>query len=1277
VSAAAVKAARPGVLPGNDLLGAYVPALVAEWLSERPAERHRAIEGTLMFADVSGFTRLTEMLAALGKLGAEEMAELINGTFAKLLAPAFAYGADLIKWGGDATLLLFQGPGHVERGARAAHEMQAIMREEGSLATSRGSVRLRMSIGVHTATADYLLVGREDHRELLVVGAAVTALKRLEQAAGPGQIVVSRAVARALAEAGMRAATTEVGPGLLLRGRPPATALGDGATVNGEGAGVELGVVVCETLRDHILEGGGDGEHRHVTTCFIRYAGVDRLLAGEGAATVTAALEHAIGAVQVAAAGNGVTLLATDIAADGVVVMLGSGAPGSLGQDEDRMIATGRAVLDGGGVLPISVGISSGRVFAGDYGPPYRRTYSMMGDSVNTAARLSARAGEGELLATEQTLEGTAGNLQMTMRAPLRVKGKREPVRTFVVGGPGVLRVGDVHATRLIGREAELARILSAAQRARAGAGGAVELVGAPGIGKSRLLGEVTDRVTGRVLWAHGDIYASARPYAALEPLLRSQLGLAPHASADALAERLRRLVRRLAPQLIPWLPLVAIVAGLELPSTPEVQETDPAQRKQRLEEVTVEFLAAVIAEPSVMIFDDAHLMDDASRELIGRLAAEARRMPWLVIVSRRPQGSDVLREHAGDSIELGPLGEDAAEELLAHATEVSPLPPHKLAELAGRAAGNPLFLRELVSQVAGGGDPDALPKSVEGAIAARIDRLTRVDRRALCTAAVVGLEIDESTLEEVLAADGGGPAGGSARLANLPDFLRPVGPARWRFSQQLVREVAYESLPYRRRRALHALTAAVIERSTAGEERQAELLSLHCFNAALYEPAWRHSRTAAKSALDRYANAEAAEAYRRALAAAAQLGELDPLETCGVEEALGDIYVELGELRAADRAMRRALAGVRALPLSAARLQLKISRLREISGSHVAALRWVQRADATLEGLSDGQAGVLRAQLATRRARIRYRQARYGDALDSANAAIALARESSERRTLAEALEYADAASMELGTPAGERAEEALAIYEELGDLGAEARVRNTLGALAYHQGRWSQALRQYRSAESAYTRCGRPWAATISLANSAEILVDQGRLAEARDALERAMRVWRGVDATANIAFGEYQLARVALRSGSPEQAIRHLEAARARFRSAGEPTEVVVVDALKAECLVLAGRAAEALTLSDATLRRARSLGGVASATPLLQRVRAAALLSLARREEAVGALHEGLAAARSRGAAHEIAFTLKALIDNGLASDPAQEAEWREELARLRTDLGIAD
>jgi tetratricopeptide (TPR) repeat protein len=536
-------------------------------------------------------------------------------------------------------------------------------------------------------------------------------------------------------------------------------------------------------------------------------------------------------------------------------------------------------------------------------------------------------------------------------------------------------------------------------------------------------------------------------------------------------------------------------------------------------------------------------------------------------------------------------------------------------------------------------------------------------------------MDVEVPLLREVLAADDEAASWDADPLARLSEFLEPIAPGRHRFSHQLIREVTYEGLPYRRRAELHGRTAAAIERAAGDQaDRYAELLSMHCFYGDRFDAAWRYARLAAQRATARYANAEAAESYRRALAAAAYIADTDPLELAGVDQALGEIYVELGEMTAADLTLRRALRRVGDMPIHLARLQLKLAGLRETAARFRAAFRWTDSAERTLAGLDGPEVRVIRGQLAMRRARLNYRRARYDNALSFADAAIALAG-ADDRHTLAEALEYADLCAVELGLPAGERAEQALAIYEELGDLAAQARVQNTLGMLAYHRGEWPKALEHYEASESADIRCGKLWNAATPAANRAEILSDQGRLEGASLALEAAMLTWRGVNAISMIAFGEYQLGRIAARRGDTGGAMRRFDSSRRHFSELGELTEVVVVDALRAECLSLSGDHEAALAMADATLSRAQALGGVGAMTPLLQRVRGASLHELARPNDAQRALRDGLDAARQRGARHEIAFALAALIDGEMADDAAEEEGWRSELDRLADELAI--
>ena len=137
----------------------YLPAVQARWLVEDPLPRHRTMPGTLVFADVSGFTPLTEKLAARGKVGAEELTEILNEVDDRLLSVAEAHGGDLLKFGGDALLLLFEGDGHERRGAAAAHGMQVALRPFRRLRTGGGPASLRMSVGVSSGDVVLFHVG--------------------------------------------------------------------------------------------------------------------------------------------------------------------------------------------------------------------------------------------------------------------------------------------------------------------------------------------------------------------------------------------------------------------------------------------------------------------------------------------------------------------------------------------------------------------------------------------------------------------------------------------------------------------------------------------------------------------------------------------------------------------------------------------------------------------------------------------------------------------------------------------------------------------------------------------------------------------------------------------------------------------------------------------------------------------------------------------------------------------------------------------------------------
>ncbi|HZR93488.1 MAG TPA: adenylate/guanylate cyclase domain-containing protein [Gaiellaceae bacterium] len=1254
---------RPSRAAGHEhRLTPYVPRLVVDWLRETPAARTRRLEGSLAFVDISGFTQLTERLSRKGKVGAEEMNDLLDACFAAFLSEAYEFGAGVVKWGGDAVLLLFDGDGHEARACRAAFGMRRVLRSVGRLETSSGRVTLRMSVGIHSGAFDVFLVG-DLHRELVITGPGATRTVELEAAAQAGEIAIGVRTAAALPSGCVGG---ERGPGLLLRRAPDVGSLR--AAPVGDVSGIDLGACLPVEVREHILAGGGEAEHRPMTAAFVHFTGTDELLERDGPEAVADALEACIGCVQRVAHEHRVSFFETDVAANGGKIMLMAGAPRSAGDDEERMLRAMRAILEAGGPLPLRIGVHRGRIFVGDFGPPYRRTYSVKGDAVNLAARLMARAEPGQLLTTADVLDRSPMRFELAALEPFRAKGKSALVQAFAVGAPTGVEAGRHREAPLVGREAELGALRAALARARDGHGGAVELVGERGLGKSRLVGELVRAAEPtRTIVVRCDEYETATPYFALAALLRSLLELPrdPVAAADTLHGE----VEQAAPELRPWLPLLAAALGLRLPDTPETAALEERFRRERLEEAAVALVGSLLDGPALLVFEDAHWLDDASAEALGRLLPDLRRRPWLVVVTRRDQRTGFSLAEAAQParLVLEPLAGDAALALLHAVTEEEPLPPHQAAALSERGAGNPLFLLELVAAARAAGAVDELPDSLEAVMMAHIDRLAAADRRVLRAAAVVGATCRLDLLEACL----GGERLDGETLARLGEFLADDGDGRLRFRHALARDAAYEGLAYRRRRELHAVVGDTLQRLAGSRpEAEAEHLSLHYFHAQRFREAWEHSRTAAHSACEVYANAEAATFLERALASARHLRDVPAEEVARVWEALGDARRRLAEFDRAARAFRAARRTTGAGPVSAAQLMLKEAMVPYVVGRYPQALRWLTRALRALDGVDGEAARAQRARLHAWSGMVRLRQGKPVRAIAACRRALEEADEvAAARDAVAHACYLLDWAYAALG-----RLEEAvysqtaLAIYEQQGNLGGQGDVLNNRGVIAHMRGHWDESLAFYQRAQAAYERAGNVWAATFAQVNAAEILSDQGRLEEAEPLLRDALRVARASGSAARVADVSAYLGRVLARGGRFDEAQALLADAREQYVRDGNQSELLATDARIADSLVLRGEAEAALHVAEAALERAAASDGLFVLLAALERSRGCALFLLGRLDEAAEALATSLAEARSKGAAYEVALTLDAL-----AALRARTGEPAGDLARERDGI----
>ena len=1262
-----------GVVGGEERLSRYVPRVAVDWLVEAPDALWRELEGTMAFVDISGFTQMSERLSGLGRAGAEEVTEVMNATFSRLLDVAYDFGGGLIKFGGDALLLFFDGEGHAARAAAATFGMRKALRELGAPRTSAGPVKLKMHVGVNSDRFHFFLVG-ERHRELIVTGPAASRTVQMEATAEAGEILLSGTAAQAV-EA--RALGKPKGDGVLLSGRPAADPR---PAPLPELAGLPLEQFVPEEVRAHVAAAAIEAEHRAATVAFLHFSGVQALLEQEGPDAVARALDVLVRSIQRAASEHGVCFLESDIDDDGGKIVLVAGAPRTSENDEERMLRTVRAVVEASPPLPLRIGVNRGRVFAGEVGGRFRRTYTILGDTAALSARLTARAAPGEVLVAAGVLERSRTSFETTEREPFLVKGKSEPVHAVSLGPvAGATQPREARTLELVGRERELAILGAALGPVRAGFGSIVEIVGDAGIGKTRLLEELESQATDMTLLRTAcEQYEASTAYYAFRQVLRAVLAVELNGSAAANSAALGARLADVAPSLIPWVPLLALPLDIDVEPTAEVEELQPAFRRARLHGVVASLLGELLPSKTMFVFEDVHWMDEASSELLRHLGAHLSDRPWFACVTRRPESGGFSAVDGTPSlpaltIRLDPLPAEAAKRLIDQAAQRE-FGDVELEAIAERAGGNPLFLQELVAagSVVTGADVESeeLPETVEAVVTARIDRLEPEDRTLLRWASALGAGFLGDLLAEVLGEEPGAFLESEA-WDRLVEFVErdPNVPGGFRFRHALMRDAAYEGLPYRRRRELHArIGLAYVERHRGSLEDVAEMLSLHFTRARDDARTWTYSLMAGDRARAKHANIEAADFYRRAVDAARRVPELDPALVARAWIALSDVCLLAGRLSDAATAIGRAR---RLVPEDPA-LLLQEGHVREVSGRYSEALRWYGRARRAAQQLDDETERTKHlVHLALATAAARFRQGSFSECVGWCMRALDDAQPLGDLESIAHAYYLLHLVYTTLASPEREAYRGiALPIYEDLGDLSGQAKTLNNMGIDAYYEGRWSDALDLYESSKSLMERMGDVLGAAMLTNNIGEIMSDQGLLNDATELFEEVRRVCDAAGELLLSAVARANLGRVAARAGRREDADTLLHAALEGFESikaAGFASETL---ARLAELAVLnAERDESGLMLAETALEQTRDAGSPPALVAMLERIRGYALLQAGAPEPALEAFETSLATARAGNVDYEVALTMNALAEAGVPNADDLATESGRILARL--------
>lgn len=854
------------------------------------------VHGAALFADISGFTPLTEALAQeLGpQRGAEELTANLGRVFHAVIEELDRRGGDVIYFSGDAITCWLDG----DDGARAtatALAMQDAMARVGAITTPGGTaVQLALKVAVAVGRARRFVVGDPDIQLIdVLAGALIDDLADAEHHAEKGDVVLDSSALDALAGR-VRLSERREDPE---RGRAFGVVerlLVDVPTIDVvEPPALDESLVrpwLLPAVYERLRAGRGEflAELRPAYPVFLRFAGIDY----DDDPDAIAKLDAFVVQAQRVMAGYGGNVLQLTLGDKGAYLYGVFGSPVAHEDDASRAASAALELRDlerTTDARDIQIGVTRGRLRSGTYGHAMRRTFVCLGDAVNLSARLMSAAPAGSIYVDDRVRQ-EAGDAYIWEQLPdLTVKGKKGMIVAHALNGS--LERASRRKTRyqleLVGRRDELEQLDAHLDATLAGDGRIVAVSAEAGMGKSRLIAEFVRSARRRglvVAFGECQSFGTNTSYFVWREIWRRLFGLEDGEPVERDRERLVAALTDIDPALVGRAPLLGAAVGIDFPDNELTATLDAKVRKASLENLLATCLRARSArEPIVVVLEDCHWIDALSRDLLEVLGRVTADLPVLVVLAYRPTGEPggglgVERIADFSEIVLDEMGaEDAATLIRSKLEQVLGVDGDvgigtELVDLVTeRSQGNPFYIEELVSFIAAQGvDPgDAaalravqLPESLHSLVLSRIDTMDEAPRRTLKVASVVGRVFEAPILPgaypELGDLDGVVANLDTLRTADLVSLDREQDRA-YLFKHVATQEVAYESLPFAVRSMLHGRIGGYLEGAHPDKiDQHLDLLAHHFWLSDDDDRKRTYLERAADSARAAYANAAA-----------------------------------------------------------------------------------------------------------------------------------------------------------------------------------------------------------------------------------------------------------------------------------------------------------------------------------------------------------------------------------------------------------------------------------
>ena len=566
-------------------------------------------------------------------------------------------------------------------------------------------------------------------------------------------------------------------------------------------------------------------------------------------------------------------------------------------------------------------GINTGPVVVGSIGTDLRMDYTAVGDTTNVAARLVQTAERGRILLAEATHRLTQGYFHTRPLGDLHVKGKTERVQSFeLIAAQSPRTRLDVSAERgltpYVGRERELQTLLQCFERAKAGHGQVVFIVGEAGIGKSRLLHEFRRRLGDEATWVEGRCmsFGKSMPFHPIIDMLKRTFRIEEADPESVITSKLERSVILLGEDLRPILPYLYYLLSIDPGES--VATMDPQRRRGEVFDTLRRLLVrASEVRPQVLVHEDLHWIDTASEESLLSTADSIPTNRVLHLLTYRPGYKQPFGEHSFHTrIALSTLSAEDSVQMAQSVLGTASLPEDLRTLIVRKAEGNPFYVEEVVKSLQEIGairllderyvlarrlDDIVIPDTIQDVIMARIDRLAEAPKKTLQLASVIGREFTRRLLDRI----GDIREGTEAFLRDLKAieliYEKSLFPElAYMFKHALTHEVAYNSLLVQRRKELHGTIARAVEDLYAERlAEQYEMLAYHFGRADDTDKAFEYLIKAAQKAASAFANREAVALYDQALEAAGRLGDaIGPAALMAIHEARANLFFVLSE---------------------------------------------------------------------------------------------------------------------------------------------------------------------------------------------------------------------------------------------------------------------------------------------------------------------------------------------------------------------------------------------